>query len=75
MPTLRLTMDDALYEAIEARALQHNRSLAQKTVAIIQERFNWPKLSPKEATEAFIALAGMWADDRPADEIVRDIKR
>ena len=74
MATLEVKgMDDDLYRALAARAAQDNRSISQEVVTMIQEALSRPGLSPQQATDEFLALAGTWQDERSAEEIVRDI--
>lgn len=76
MATLQVKgMDDALYQALAARAAQDNRSISQEVVTVIQDYLARPRSSVREANEAFLELCGAWADDRSAREIVADIRK
>ncbi len=68
-------IDDDLYKKLSAQAKQNNRSVSKEIVAIIEDRMNHPRLSAQKATEEFLALAGSWKDERPAEEIVADINK
>jgi len=68
-------LDDGLYRALAARAARENRSISQEVVTMLQDFLARPSSSSREATEAFLALAGTWEDDRSAKEIAADIRR
>jgi hypothetical protein len=44
-------------------------------VTLLQAFLSRPAGSPVDATEAFLALAGTWQDNRPARAIAADLKR
>ena len=76
MATLQVKgLDDMLYRALAARAAQDNRSISQEIVTMIQGFLNRPAGDPQQATEAFLTLAGSWADDRSAKAIAGEIRR
>ena len=76
MATLRVNgMDDRLYRALNARAVQDNRSVSQEVVTMIREFLSNPRQDPLTATKAFLELAGSWADDRPARQIAGQIRK
>ena len=68
-------LDDDLYRALAARAASENRSISQEVVTMLQDFLARPGGSARDATEAFLALAGTWEDDRSAREIARDLRR
>jgi plasmid stability protein len=68
-------IDDRLYKALGARAAMDNRSVSQEVVTIIQEFLSKPRQEPREATRAFLDLAGSWSDIRTPKEIVADIRK
>jgi len=68
-------MDDRLYEALAARAASENRSISQQVVTIIRDFLARPGGPSRQSTDAFLALCGSWADDRPAREITEGIRR
>lgn len=75
MATLQVKgMDDDLYRALAARAVQEHRSISQQVTAIIQDFLSKRRGSAEETTTALLELCGSWADDRPADEIAGDIR-
>ena len=76
MATLQVKgMDDRLYKALTARAVQDNRSISQEVVTIIAEFLSKPGTSPRESMMAFLEMAGSWEDDRSEEEIVKDLRR
>lgn len=76
MATLQVKgFDDDLYRALAARAALDNRSISQEVVTLIQGFLSRPPGRPDETTEAFLALAGSWKDDRSAHAIAREIRR
>ncbi len=68
-------IDDALYKALGARAEMDNRSISQEVVMMIREFLARPAAAAQEATEAFLALSGSWADERSAQEIAKGIRK
>ena len=76
MATLQVKgIEDDLYEALRARAAMDNRSISQEVVAFIKDSLARPAASAREATEAFLGLAGSWQDERTAREIAREIRK
>lgn len=68
-------IDDQLYKALGARAAMDHRSVSQEVVSMIQRFLASPHGDARAATDAFLQLAGSWADERPAREIARSIRR
>lgn len=76
MATLQVKgLDDGLYKALGARAVMDNRSISQEVVMMIREFLARPSPAAEEATAAFLALAGSWADTRSAKTITREIRK
>lgn len=69
-------MDDRLYGEIKALAAQENRSVSQQVVVLIREYLNDRNRRKVRETVAdrLLELAGSRADDRPADEIIGDLR-
>ena len=67
-------IDDRLYDALQARAASDNRSIGQELELILREFLARPHCDPQEATEALLALAGSWQDQRTAEEIIADLR-
>jgi hypothetical protein len=66
-------MDDQLYEALGRLAAREQRSISQQVIVILKEHL--PRsMRHTNATEDFLALFATWKDDRPAEEIVREIR-
>ena len=75
MATLQVKgLDDGLYKALAARAARDNRSISQEVVKMIQDFLSRPGNDSESATEAFLALAGSWADERSAKEIAKELR-
>lgn len=75
MATLQVKgMDPALYEALKARAKRDCRTVSQEVTYIVQQFLSRPGYSPRESTDAFIAMAGTWEDGRSAEEIVKELR-
>ena len=75
MATLQVKgMDEALYEALQARARRDHRTVSQEVTMMIEEFLARPGLSPAAATDALLAMAGAWGDDRPAETIVKELR-
>jgi len=68
-------MDDALYEALKRRAAMENRSLSQEVIEMVQRYLSSPDLATACPDDAVLNLAGTWADERSAKEIVADIRK
>jgi plasmid stability protein len=76
MATLQVKgMDDDLYRALSARAVQERRSISQQVTTIIQDYLARRRGSAEETTAALLELCGTWVDDRPAEEIARDLSK
>lgn len=76
MATLQVRdLDNRLYERLKLSAKMDNRSISQQVATIIQRYFTSVPTPQKNATEEFLKLAGKWRDDRPAEEIIDDIKK
>jgi plasmid stability protein len=76
MATLQVKgIDEELYRALGARAKRANRSISQQVVKLIQESLDRPGGSSENATHAFLALCGAWADPRSARAIAADLRR
>ena len=75
MATLQVKgIDEALYEGLQARARRDHRTVSQEVTMLIQEFLARPGPSSRAATEAFLAMAGTWGDDRPAEVLVKELR-
>jgi len=68
-------IDGRLYEALRALAEREKRSISQQVVYILEKFLANPQSIDKNLTDEFLKLAGSWEDQRPAEEIVEDIKK
>jgi hypothetical protein len=76
MATLQVRdIDDRLYKYLKTSAKLKNRSISQEVITIIQDHLNNSQNPAVNATRAFIELSGAWKDDRPAEEIIMDIRK
>ena len=76
MATLRVkNLDDGLYRALGVRAVINNRSIGQEVTVMIGQFLANPPSDPRETTRQLLELAGSWADDRSAKQIMSDLRR
>jgi plasmid stability protein len=68
-------IDDRLYSSLKNLAKSENRSLSQEVISILEKYLSNPVVFKNNPTREFLSLSGSWADDRTADEIVKDIKK
>ena len=68
-------IDDRLYSSLKTLAKLENRSLSQEVISILEKYLSNPVVFKNNPTREFLSLSGSWADNRPADEIVKDIKK
>jgi hypothetical protein len=70
-------IDERLYEALKKRAADENRSVSQQVLFLIRNHLAQSRGARQAVAGAqtMLALAGSWEDERPAEEIVADIKR
>ena len=68
-------LDDRLYSSLKNLAKSENRSLSQEVISILEKYLSNPVLFKNNPTREFLSLSGSWADDRTADEIVKDLKK
>jgi hypothetical protein len=68
-------IDDRLYASLKNLAKSENRSLSQEVISILEKYLSNPVAFKNNPTREFLSLSGSWADDRTADEIVKDIKK
>ena len=70
-------IDDDLYNDIKKLAASQNRSVSQQTLMLIRQylsRQHQIKKS-KSPVQVLLDLSGSWDDERPAEEIIMDIKK
>ncbi|MCX7046534.1 MAG: hypothetical protein NTX50_13745 [Candidatus Sumerlaeota bacterium] len=64
-----------VYETLRTRARRSHRTVSQEAKIMIQERLEHSGMPPREATEAFLKMAGAWQDDRSAAAIICELKK
>lgn len=75
MATLQVRdIDDQLYESLKKLAANEKRSVSQEVIHIIENFMANPHLHKVAYTDEFLKLSGSWDDERPAEEIVADIR-
>lgn len=76
MATLQVRdIDDRLYSLLKTSARLRNRSISQEVISILEAYINAPRFGGGNSTLEFLSLTGAWQDDRPAEEIVRDLRK
>ncbi len=70
-------MDDTFYEALKAMARRKGRSLSQQVTIMLKDYMAREEglEGVKRPAELLLDLAGSWEDERPAREIVEEIRR
>ena len=68
-------IDDRLYSSLKNLAKSENRSLSQEVISILEKYLSNPVVFKNNPTREFLSLSGSWADNRTADDIVKDIKK
>jgi len=69
-------IQDELYEEIKKLAAAENRSVSQQVLFLLKQyvaRAKHPGTLDTPA-QVLLALSGSWQDDRPAQEIITEIK-
>jgi hypothetical protein len=67
-------IEDSLYAALRRLAADERRSISQEVAYILEKYLSSKARFDRNPTEAFLMLSGAWADERDAEEIVRDIR-
>jgi plasmid stability protein len=76
MATLQVRdIDNKLYDLLKKRAAEERRSISQEVVRILEYHIRQPKEVHADSTKSFLALSNAWHDERPADEIVKDLRK
>ena len=68
-------IDDRIYANLKRISHQNKRSISQEVIHIIETYLSDPQLLKKNSTEEFLKLAGSWEDDKPAEEIIEEIRK
>lgn len=69
-------IDEALYSQIKEMANAENRSLSQQILYLAKEYLAKRKkirTAPSPA-QVLLELSGSWADDRPPEKIIKDLR-
>ena len=70
-------IDEALYARIKEMANEENRSLSQQILYLAKEYLAKRKKirTAKPPAQVLLELSGSWADDRKAEEIIKELKK
>jgi hypothetical protein len=68
-------IDEDLYAQIKEMANEENRSLSQQILYLAKEYLAKPKKirTAKPPAQVLLELSGSWADDRKAEEIIKEL--
>jgi hypothetical protein len=69
-------MDDDLYAQLKSLAAAENRSISQQILFLLKQYLARKSQLQGSRTPAqvLLDLSGSWEDDRPAEQIVKDLK-
>ncbi len=69
-------IDQGLYQELKQLAADENRSVSQQVMFLIRNSLAQGRRGKQGETAAqtLLSLAGSWEDDRPAEEIIQDVK-
>ena len=69
-------MDDNLYAQLKSSAASENRSIGQQVLFILESYLakKHQLQETKTPAEVLLGLAGSWKDDRPATQIIKELK-
>ncbi|MBI5584353.1 MAG: hypothetical protein HY892_11055 [Deltaproteobacteria bacterium] len=70
-------IDEDLYAQIKEMANEENRSLSQQILFLAREYLAKRKKirTVKSPAQVLLELSGSWADDRPAEEIIKALRK
>ena len=70
-------IDEDLYAQIKEMANEENRSLSQQILYLAKEYLAKRKKirTAKPPAQVLLELSGSWADDRKAEEIIKELKK
>jgi hypothetical protein len=70
-------IDEDLYTRIKAMANEENRSLSQQILYLAKEYLAKRKKirTAKPPAQVLLELSGSWADDRKAEEIIKELRK
>lgn len=69
-------MDDDLYAQLKSLAASENRSISQQVLYVLKLYLarKHQLHGTKTPAQVLLELSGSWEDDRPADQIVKELK-
>ena len=69
-------MDDDLYAQLKSLAASENRSISQQILFLLKLYLarKHQLQEAKTPAQVLLDLSGSWEDDRPAEQIVKDLK-
>jgi hypothetical protein len=70
-------IDDNLYSEIKNLAASQNRSVSQQVLMLIRHYLSKQRQieRSKSPVQVLIDLSGSWDDERPAEKIIKDLKK
>lgn len=70
-------IDEDLYAQIKEMANEENRSLSQQILYLAKEHLAKRKKirTAKPPAQVLLELSGSWADDRKAEEIIKELRK
>ena len=70
-------IDDNLYTEIKNLAASQNRSVSQQVLMLIRHYLSKQRQIErlKSPVQVLIDLSGSWDDERPAEKIIKDLKK
>ena len=69
-------MDDDLYAQLKSLAVSENRSISQQVLFLLKLYLSRRHQLQENRTPAqvLLELSGSWEDDRPAEQIIKELK-
>ena len=69
-------MDDDLYAQLKSLAVSENRSISQQVLYLLKLYLakKHQLQGTKTPAQVLLELSGSWEDDRPAEQIVKELK-
>jgi hypothetical protein len=69
-------MDDELYTQLKSLAVSENRSISQQILYLLKQYLakKYQLQGTRTPAQVLLELSGSWEDDRPAEQIVKELK-
>ena len=69
-------MDDDLYAQLKSLAANENRSISQQILFLLKQYLarKHQLQGARTSAQVLLELSGSWKDDRPAEQIVKELK-